>query len=202
MNNNTHKYPLLVSLDLDECLIYSLPIYKKHTLGKPDFSFDEFQTFKRPGLDLFIKQLTTDPRFVVGVWTSATRDYGDQIIKNIFPDPSCLQFFFARERCVKSSSFSGSMYDYGQQINYFKDLQKVVKKTGHPIERIIAVDDVPSYYARQYSNLVKVPEFIGQKRDNVLQSTLDYLRRLAALENVRPVEKRGWLSKYDSELTL
>lgn len=199
---------LLVLLDLDETLIYSTVhkyelSYKEHDFAITDGE-DTFRVFKRPHLDDFLDLLFSNKSLEVGVWTSANHLYASRMIPAIFGDRE-LKVAFNFNRLVKSYEPVQSMYGRNPAI-YLKDLKKVKKATGYPFERILAVDDIPSFFRRQYSNLIQVKPFIGldQKDDTTLLDLADYIFRLEKVSNVRKIEKRGWLSRYqrDNHLSL
>lgn len=72
-----------------------------------------------------------------------------------------------------------------------KCLRKL-KDRGYSLESIIAVDDTPAKHARGYGNLVQVHEYTGGTDDDELHRLQAYLAWLAAVPNVRAIEKRGW----------
>lgn len=202
MSESQPNLPLLVVLDLDECLIHS----RGYVPGKAyDFIIPRdvddpeplYGTMIRPGTDEFLDFLFDSQDFKVGVWTSATADYADVVIHNVFGPHRQPSFVFSRERCVKTWDYRGQLYGSGQPEQLLlKDLKKVKKHTGYDYDRMVAIDDNPVYYARQYSNLIKVPEYRARPEKPVFPHLMSYLEKLAKLDNVRPVEKRGWLSKY------
>lgn len=201
MPSPNDKGPLLVVLDLDEFLIHSKG-FNPH--DEYDFiismSDDDptplYSTLIRDGVGEFLDFLFEDEAFVVGVWTSATADYARVVLDNVFgPDREPL-FVFSRERCVRSWMPSSNPYGMSCEMVLIKDLKKVKRATGFDYSRIIAIDDYAPYYQRQYSNLVSVPEFKGQKERPLFPHLMRYLKRLSQLDNVRKIDKRGWLTRY------
>ena len=73
-----------VILDLDNTLICA-----QHSKSKrePDFEIkvgnEHYYVYKRPGLDRFLNEIF-DCSKSVSIWTAATKDYCNQIVKNIF----------------------------------------------------------------------------------------------------------------------
>jgi NLI interacting factor-like phosphatase len=65
----------------------------------------------------------------------------------------------------------------------------------YPLQSIIAVDDTPQKHARNFGNLVKVTEYLGQPDDDELLHLVTFLEQLKDVPNVRVVEKRGWQRK-------
>lgn len=203
MTHSTVNTPLLVVLDLDETLIHSRGYMEGVSY---DFiipqSVDDpaplYGTVIRPGVDEFLDYLFEENAFEVGVWTSATPDYAQVVIDNVFGPEREPLFVFARDRCVRTFMPSFGPYGASHETVLIKDLKKVRRETGYEYNRMIAIDDHAPYFQRQYSNLVAVPEFTGKQERAVFPHLMRYLDKLARLDNVRPVEKRGWLSRYRS----
>jgi carboxy-terminal domain RNA polymerase II polypeptide A small phosphatase len=171
---------MLLILDLDETLIHTTtaPLRKP-----PDFAFDEFLVYRRPRLDRFLA--FAEEHFTVAVWTSSSPDYAAEIVRNIFPAPDRLAFVWARDRCTPRLDWER----YG--MDWLKPLKKV-KRLGFPLEEMIAVDDSPEKYIRNYGNLVRVAPFVGDSDDDELLRLERYLLVLKELPDVRAVEKRWW----------
>jgi len=81
------------------------------------------------------------------------------------------------------------------QPYYIKDLAKL-KRKGYCLEQMIMVDDTPQKLERNYGNLVRVKEWLGNTEDNELLLLKKYLTDLKDINNIRQVEKRGWQSRY------
>ncbi len=171
---------MLLILDLDETLIHATtaPLRKP-----PDFVFDEFLIYRRPHLDRFLA--FAEEHFSVAVWTSSSPDYAAEIVRNIFPAPDRLEFLWARDRCTPRWDWSVG------EVDWLKPLQKV-KRLGIPLEEMIAVDDSPEKYIRNYGNLVRVAPFVGDTDDDELLRLERYLLVLKGLPDVRAAEKRWW----------
>jgi len=190
MNNSS---PLLVVLDLDETLFHS----RYEPPDRPaDFRIDEYHTYKRPGVDAFLQKLMNDTRFALAIWTSATEDYAIIAIEALGIRKDSLLAFFSRDRCVRTSLMPEMGFGEGQRL--VKDLRKVARVTGWPVERMIAIDDNPDYFTRQYSNLLPIEPYYGdvEMQEDVFVALLDRLAWLHTLENVRPYEKRNWYAVY------
>lgn len=201
MSADRSKEPLLVVLDLDECLIHSR-VYQEGV--EYDFiipkSFEDptplYGTVIRPGVDEFLDYLFENEEFQVGVWTSATADYAEVVVNNVFGSDRVPLFVFARDRCVRSWVPSTNIYSMSNDQILIKDLKKVKRATGVGYGRMIAIDDYAPYFQRQYSNHVSVPEYTAKKERPIFPFLMRLLDRLEKLEDVRPLEKRGWLTKY------
>lgn len=188
------KTPLLVVLDLDETLFHSTDTPfegRKH-----DFRVGSYYTYKRPGVDAFLKALFADKRFAPAVFTAASRDYATVALRGLGVNEDDLTLFFSDERLVKSLPNPNGPYYGHAQFFYLKVLKKVRNALNKwSYNRMVAVDDVPRNFLRQYSNLVHVKPYEGEAEENPFPKLLAFLKHLAGLDNVRPLEKRGWQRK-------
>lgn len=170
----------LLILDLDETLIYSV---KEPLDGTPDFTAFHYFVYKRPGVDRFLSTCTD--WFKIAVWTSSSPEYAHEIIKNIFPKMTKLQFIFTWERCdVRFDYQTGKYY-------YVKPLKKL-KKKGYSLKKLIAIDDTPETFVDNCDNAIQVRKYKGQQDDDELFLLLNYLKTLATVENVRKIDKQDW----------
>ncbi|MDX1739720.1 MAG: HAD family hydrolase, partial [Rhodothermales bacterium] len=177
----------LLILDLDETLIHGT----RHPLGRPaDFVVDPYHIYRRPHLDEFL--LNCSQHYEMAVWTSAGADYAREVVDEIWPPGVDRSFLWSRERCTYRENLET------RRPEWIKDLKKV-KKAGYPLERIVMVDDNPEKLSRQYGNLVRVRPYYGELRDDELPWLSRFLSQLAAVDNVREVEKRGWRERLEAE---
>ena len=169
----------LLVLDLDETLIHAAELQLAH---EEDFRVGHYYVYLRPYVEEFVSfALST---FRVGVWTASGEIYAAQVIERLFPNEG-LEFVWSSQRCTLARDWATGAYET------IKNLRKL-KARGYRLESIIAVDDTPSKYARNYGNLVAVREFVGDRNDNELRLLSRYLQQLATVANVRKVEKRFW----------
>jgi len=186
---------LVIVLDVDETLIYS----STHTLlnRPPDFVLGgEYFTHIRPGAIDFLKTIIADDRFRVGIYSKATGDYILEFITGVGLKESDFELIFDRSRLVKK------VYDYGpwargRGIEYFKDLKKVKRRLGCHIDRMVAIDDIPSNYPRSYGNVLRVPEYVGECDDNIFIKLLECLNMLYGADDVRQENKHIY-DNYDT----
>jgi RNA polymerase II subunit A small phosphatase-like protein len=174
----THDRILLV-LDLDETLVFGT---ESKLDRPPDLVTESYFVYFRPGLQDFVARVSK--LFRLAVWTSASRRYALKICEVIFPKSTSLEFIWASERCT-------TVWDYetGRPCGA-KRLKKLRKR--YSLERVLMVDDSPEKHARNFGNLVHVNPFEGDPNDRELSSLAIYLETLAACDNVRRIEKRGW----------
>lgn len=111
------------------------------------------------------------------------------VVSNIFPTNYPLEFVWSHKRCTRV--FDSEFLDY----YYVKDLKKL-KRHGYSLEKIIMVDDTPRKLERNYSNLIRITEWLGDSSDRELLILIEYLTELKDVENVRKIEKRGWQKNY------
>jgi RNA polymerase II subunit A small phosphatase-like protein len=169
----------LLVLDLDETLVHASDFRLAH---EESFSAGPYYVYARPHLHEFVDAVLK--KFTVGVWTASGEAYASLVLERIFP-PEALAFVWSSQRCTPARDWTTG--EYGA----VKNLRKL-KAKGYPLESIIAVDDTPAKYAKNYGNLVCVREFVGDPKDDELPLLAAYLNELAAVPNVRAVEKRGW----------
>jgi carboxy-terminal domain RNA polymerase II polypeptide A small phosphatase len=169
----------LLVLDLDETLVHASDFRLSH---EESFSAGPYYVYARPHLDQFLGAVLK--RFTVGVWTASGEVYASLVLERIFP-AGTLEFVWSSQRCTLARDWTTG--EYGA----IKNLRKL-KAKGYPLESIIAVDDTPSKYAKNYGNLVCVREFVGDPMDDELPLLAAYLEELAQVPNVRTIEKRNW----------
>jgi TFIIF-interacting CTD phosphatase-like protein len=170
----------LLVLDLDETLVHAAPA---PLARRPDGEVPPYFVYKRPGLDEFLAFCARE--FVVAVWTSASADYAQGVIRAVFPPGYPLEFVLTRERCTwRVDPLSG-------EEAWIKDLKKL-KRRGYGLGRIIVVEDSPANLARQYGNVVPVTPFLGDAGDSELPLLAGFLGSLRDVDDVRRREKRDW----------
>ena len=163
------KKKITLVLDIDETLIHSSFIATPNT----DFHFylsNESSTFDiyvciRPGVKQFLT--TLGKYYELVAFTSASKNYADQILNVIDPD-GIIKFRLYRESCMV---FNGT---------FVKDLSKL----GRDLRKVIIVDNSPSCYMLQPYNALPIQEWTGSLQDKELQRILDYLVTIYKSDNV------------------
>lgn len=61
---------------------------------------------------------------------------------------------------------------------------------------MIVIDDTHKKLEKDYGNLIRVPEWLGDLGDSELLLLMEYLNDLPDVENIRQMEKRGWQNLY------
>ena len=171
---------MLVILDLDETLVH----VPDHPIGRrADFTVLGHEGYRRPHLDDFLGELRG--RYEVAIWTTARRDYAEEILTAIVPWRSDLAFVWAREDCSlhtdEATGHQGAVKDVGG-----------VSGEGYDLARVVMVDDSPEKHPRSSANLIPVTPFLGDPGDAELPVVAAFIHSLAKQADVRTVEKRRW----------
>lgn len=180
LNAMPDKSDKLLLLDLDETMIHATTVPLACT---PDFQFDLFHIYKRPGLDQFLIDISR--HFTLGVWSSASDEYVQEIVRALTRDTIEWFLIWGRSRCSIRRDHELDTY------NFEKRLDKV-KNKGFKLEQIIIVDDSPEKSRSNYGNAVYIEPFDGNQNDNELAYLYNYLMTLKDVSNIRTIEKRGW----------
>jgi len=175
----------LLILDLDETLVHATSV---HLARSPDFEIPPYVLYLRPGVLDFLDWVLTC--FRVAVWTSSSPKYAEIVTNILFDDPSKLEFVWARNRCTPRRDFERDIWWDS------KSLHKV-KRRGYDLRHVLAIDDNPEKYARNYGNLVAVSPYQGSADDDELHYLRRYLEQLMLHPNVRNIEKRAWRRRME-----
>ena len=139
----THKKSdILIILDLDETLIHAT---EKKLKRKEDFMVFNYFIYKRPHLEFFLKKLFQ--YFKIGIWSSGSDDYVQEITNKITPENVHFEIIWARSRCSIKKDFE--LQDY----YYEKRLDKL-KRKGFKLEKILLIDDSPEKAKKNYGNFI------------------------------------------------
>ena len=185
---------ILLILDLDETLVYATD---QQIEGEADFSIFDFQVFKRPFLLEFLNEIKSD--FLIAIWSSASDDSVEEVVKQIIPENLKLEFVWGRSRCSYRRNIiidENGYYDSDPSNHhyYIKPLKKL-KRQGYDLNKILIVDDSPHKSKDNYCNAIYPKAFMGDPDDMELKFLSKYLRSLKNKENVRSIEKRNWRSQ-------
>lgn len=188
MKNNLKT---LLILDLDETLIFAT---EQPLERKADFNVFHYHVYKRPYLTEFIEEIQDD--FLIAVWSSASDDYVEAVVEEIFPEDYPLEFIWGRSRCVYRRNWEVEIdtdpnSHYFTHYHYVKPLKKL-KRQGYQMSRILIVDDSPHKCQDNYGNAIYPTEYNGEKEEDELKFLLQYLRTLKDKSDVRRIDKRGW----------
>ena len=79
---------------------------------------------------------------------------------------------------------------------YVKNLAKL-KRKGYQLEQMIMIDDTPRKLEKNYGNLIRIREWLGEPDDQELLRLMKYLTDPKEVVNIRTVEKRSWHTHYE-----
>ena len=170
-----------IALDLDNTLVYVTPIRPMTN----DYTTIQFRRRKmyvqvRPHLREFVKKLSK--HYDVFIFTSAAKDYANNIVDKILPEiHKCRRLF--RDSCQ-------DLYGY-----FVKDL----KKLRRPLNKVLLVDDIAGSALNHPDNLIKISPWQGEKQDNALYGELLPILDQIAYEHDLSVAFRDALKKRKLE---
>lgn len=174
---------ILLVLDLDETLLHSS---EEKLAIQEDFQYAEYDVYIRPHLQWFLEEMST--HFSLAIWSSADDVYVNNLVARITPETVNFECIWGKSRCTPRRD-----YDFGNYV-FAKHLKKL-KKKGFSLEKILIIDDSPEKTKDNYGNAIYIPPFEGNREDVTLKKLANYLISIKDVENVRAIEKRGWLRK-------
>ena len=158
-------------LDLDETLI-SLDRNKTNNNNKGILKL-------RPGLIRFLSKIKNFYEIIV--FTSGTKEYGDQIIDVIENDKKYFDHRLYRDHTLFYNN------------EYIKDISRI----GRPLDKIIIVDNLPQNFRLQKENGIEIKPFFGDdNNDKALSSLGNILKRIANNFN----DTRNGILEYRNEI--
>lgn len=151
-------------LDLDETLVHS----SFKPIPNPDFivpveieyHWHHFHVLKRPGVDLFLKEMGRI--YEVVVFTASLSKYADPVLDQLDTSKVVAHRLF-RESC------------YSHKGNYVKDLSQL----GRPLSSTIILDNSPASYIFHQNNAVPVSSWFNDPHDAELPDLIPFLVDLA-----------------------
>jgi RNA polymerase II subunit A small phosphatase-like protein len=87
---------ILLILDLDETLIHATA---ERIRDDFDFQVYQYYVYKRPGLAAFLERCAA--HFTLAVWSSASDEYVQAVVKQILPAHLTPAFVWGRSRCTR-----------------------------------------------------------------------------------------------------
>lgn len=186
--------PLIVVLDLDECLIHSTgfscsaagirqdeasrPAHASASSGIESFRANFQDTtgrvstclvLKRQGVDDFLEACCT--AYETYVFTAGTQLYADAVLDKLDPERRLAGRFY-RSDCSQIHTHCGDQY--------LKDLEVVAKTCGRrgDLSRMVLVDNNIMSFLCQPQNGIPVPDFVGEK-DDTLPRVLQLIKSLS-----------------------
>ncbi|MCA9538571.1 MAG: HAD family hydrolase [Myxococcales bacterium] len=177
----TPRYDKLLVLDLDETLIYATrrPEAVSRT---PEAEIDGYSVYRRPHLDSFLGAMFE--WFRVGIWTSSGAGYAADMIDWLGVGPQ-LEFMMSLPHCEPWFDPESARWVASKPI-------ATLVRMGFAPAGILVVDDTPRKLRYDYTHLVPILPFTGQRHDEELKALLWFLESLGRETDVRPISKRGW----------
>ena len=177
------SYDKLLVLDLDETLVHAshAPLDRA-----AEQHVGPYAVYHRPGVADFLERSLAG--FQVGIWTASTLSYAIPVLAGLVPRER-LAFVWGRERCTQR--YDPETHEY----EFLKDIRKL-RRRGYDRTKVLFVDDTPAKIERSYGNYIRVEPYFGAPQDRELAALAEYLDHLGPVEDVRPIEKRGWRRRY------
>lgn len=194
---------LRIVMDLDECMVHSKDLLysknrenskieqfnlaKKHK-GNGAVIIEDFAVYIRPNLTSFLQGISEVAD--VYAYTAGSEGYAKHVFDHLDPEQTVFQRILYRHNCVP---VRGPIRSYLIPLNsghfqYLKDLRRFGDEIFIP-QRTVLVDNNPISFQLQPENGLLVPDYTaapGQRGDDHLLRTLDVLRHLSTLPDVRP----------------
>ena len=174
-----------IVLDLDETLISAIALedfqankyYKKAQKFRSHVMEDCYIIFERPFLQLFLDYIFKN--YNVSVWTAASKEYGEFVIKNVIIGKHKnrqIDFFFHHDHCKMSKKItSGKPKAVCLLWNRFQ-------LPGYNKNNTVLLDDNPSNFKGQLKNVIQAPAFQFESK-NALKD--DFLLQLLLNKDVQ-----------------
>lgn len=176
------RHDITTVLDLDNTLIYSIPMIK----GFPKKKFpkkksylnqmkthkmnEDFIVFERPGLQNFLSWLFKN--FNVIVWSAASPDYVEFIVKNIIEKKNRkVEYVLNSENCQDSQKIFGD--------KHIKNLKLLWDVHDLPIgpHTTLIIDDLKMVTGIQPHNSIQIKSFNTNKIICIDDSELDHIKK-------------------------
>ena len=156
--------PIKVVLDLDNTLIYSwdYPKFDKEKLGKHYICYnmdEDYMVCERPGLQPFLTWLFQN--FEVMVWSAASPDYVDFIVKKIVignHKNRKVQHIFNSEKCDESQE------KYNGDTKNLNLLWDTYDFEGYGPYNVLIIDDMGHVIKSQPSRSIRIKKFVANEK--------------------------------------
>ncbi|KAJ3827980.1 NIF-domain-containing protein [Lentinula raphanica] len=167
-------------LDLDETLVHS----SFKPIPQPDFivpveiesHWHHFHVLKRPGVDLFLKEM--GEKYEIVVFTASLSKYADPVLDQL--DESKV----VAHRLFRESCFSHK----GNYVKARLNLQlQDLSQLGRPIADTIILDNSPASYIFHPTNAVPVSSWFNDPHDAELTDMIPFLVDMTTVQDVRAI---------------
>lgn len=173
--------PLLV-LDFDETLIHASN-YQIHP--EYDLKAYDYFVYLRPDVEEFLNKISV--HYDLGIWSTASSDYLNFIIRNTVLKKFSFRFIWDRKNCDEK---------YNRKETYFYFIKNLSKLAhfGYPLERTLIVDDSFEKIKYHFKNAILIKEFKFDREDKVLLKLYKYLFLIKDETNFRKIKKINFAS--------
>lgn len=182
---------LLLIFDLDETLIHAT---RDKLNRKADFKIGEYNVYKRPNVDEFLKKCFANYR--VAIWSSADDEYVKETIKILIPEHEKLEFIWTRLNCsikvIKKPILED--FEYGgfyKEHQWIKPLRRI-KQKGIGIKSMLIIDNSPYKVIESKENALIIDSYEGGEQDNELNRLFEFLNNFKDVKDVRKINKENW----------
>ena len=151
-HSNYQNKPIIV-FDLDETLVYGLPLPPNSSHHPIKVGRHRMFIKIRPGTHELIEKIS--PFFEIFFFTSAKKEYADQIINLIAPKTKETNRLF-RESCTQFNGY----------------LVKDLRIFGDSLNNVILIDDLSSSGLFQPFNHIRISAWMGEESDSALLNEL------------------------------
>ncbi|KAG2179848.1 hypothetical protein INT43_003634 [Umbelopsis isabellina] len=159
-------------LDLDETLVHSsfkaTPQADMVVPVEIDGTVHNVYVLKRPGVDLFMKRMSSVYEIVI--FTASLAKYADPVL-DVLDIHRVVQHRLFRESC------------FNHMGTYVKDLSQL----GRNIKEVIILDNSPASYLFHPKNAVPVSSWFNDLHDSELIDMIEFLEELATVNDVTTV---------------
>ena len=177
-NTTSKNNKKILILDLDETLVHSLfqPEKADNNIIKPDIylkiffnnKFQEIFVYKRPYLDLFLKEMKKI--YNIYVFTASIEKYAKPLLDKLDKNNLIIKKFY-RENCLLSEG------------KYIKDLNSL--NLNIKLKDVIIIDNNPFSYKFNKNNGIPIKSWHYDKSDTELIKIIPLLKYLAKTNDVR-----------------
>ncbi len=174
----------LLVLDLDHTLIYSEYISDDQFPEIDyDFEYNSHYVSIRPYTYNFLYNIWK--YYDIFVWSAGSPDYVDKIVDELF--------HFIPIVGVYNINWCDTICD-----RYYKPLIKIVNEYDIHMDDILIVDNLSFNFFDNPQNGILMPEYRGDRNDNVLVYLYNYLLELTDVSDIIILHKEDWFKEIEN----
>jgi RNA polymerase II subunit A small phosphatase-like protein len=169
----------LLILDVDETLIHTTREWRP---TPAQFHYESVgDVYLRPHWQEFVDIVR--PYYELALWTAASADYLEAIKKHLFSDVD-FAFTWSCQHCRRAQYADNSPL-------FIKSLKAL--EAWYLLKNVVVADDRAEALTDNPENLVLMPPFYGNHKDDVLLQLARYLQVLSVEPDIRCIDKTHWL---------